>query len=62
MSAIISALDNYTPSQIGENGSVELAWSNGIRERIIQLSFQFQVFSSIPPHHLHKNLLSKAIT
>ena len=40
MSAIISALDNYTPSQIGENGSVELAWSNGIRERIIQLSFQ----------------------
>jgi Mg-chelatase subunit ChlD len=40
MSAIISALDNYTPSQIGENGSVELAWSNGIRERIVQLSFQ----------------------
>ena len=40
MSAIISALDNYTPSQIGENGSVEFAWSNGIRERIVQLSFQ----------------------
>ena len=40
MSAIISALDNYTPSQIGEKGSVELAWSNCIRERIVQLSFQ----------------------
>lgn len=40
MSAIISALDNYTPSQIGENGSMEFTWSNSIRERIIQLSFQ----------------------
>ena len=40
MSAIISALDNYTPSQIGENGSTEYTWSNSIRERIIQLSFQ----------------------
>jgi hypothetical protein len=40
MSAIISALDNYTPSQIGENGSVEYTWSNSIRERIVQLSFQ----------------------
>jgi hypothetical protein len=40
MSAIISALDNFTPSQIGENGSSEYTWSNNIRERIIQLSFQ----------------------
>jgi len=40
MSAIISALDNYTPSQIGENGSIEYTWSNSIRERIVQLSFQ----------------------
>jgi Mg-chelatase subunit ChlD len=40
MSAIISALDNYTPSQIGENGSTEYTWSNSTRERIIQLSFQ----------------------
>ena len=40
MSDIISVLDNYTSSQIGENGSVEFAWSNNIRERIIQLSFQ----------------------
>lgn len=40
MSAIISALDNYTPSQIGENGTTEYTWSNSVRERIIQLSFQ----------------------
>ncbi len=40
MSAIISALDNFTPSQIGENGSIEYTWSNSIREQILQLSFQ----------------------
>jgi len=40
MSSIISALDNYTPSQIGENGSIEYTWSNNIRERIVQLNFQ----------------------
>ena len=40
MSALISALDKYTPSQIGENGSCEYTWSNNIRERILQLSFQ----------------------
>ena len=40
MSAIISALDNYTPSQIGENGTTEYTWSNSVRERIIQLSVQ----------------------
>jgi hypothetical protein len=40
MSALISALDNFTPSQIGENGSCEYTWSNNIRERILQLSFQ----------------------
>ena len=40
MSLFISALDNFTPSQIGEKGSCEYTWSNGIRERIIQLNFQ----------------------
>lgn len=40
MSAMISALDNYTPSQIGEKGSIEYTWSNNLRERILQLSFQ----------------------
>jgi Mg-chelatase subunit ChlD len=40
VSAFISALDNFTPSQIGENGTKEYTWSNSIRERIVQLSFQ----------------------
>ena len=40
MSAIINALDSYTQMQIGEKGHVEYGWSNDIRERILQLSFQ----------------------
>jgi hypothetical protein len=40
VSAFVSALDYFTPSQIGEKGSVEYTWSNNIRERIVQLSFQ----------------------
>lgn len=40
MAAIISALDNYTPNQTGENGHVEYGWSNSTREQILQLSFQ----------------------
>lgn len=40
MAAIISALDNFTPQQHGENGHVEYGWSNGFRERIVQFSFQ----------------------
>lgn len=39
-SAFISALDNFTPSQIGEKGSCEYSWSNKLQERILQLSFQ----------------------
>ena len=37
MTTIISL---NTKSQIGENGSIEYSWSNNIREKIIQLSFQ----------------------
>ena len=37
MPAIISL---NTVSQIGEKGNIEYAWSNNIREKIIQLSFQ----------------------
>lgn len=40
MTAIISALDNYTPKQFGENGHAEYGWSNSIREKIVQFSFQ----------------------
>ena len=40
MSAIISALDKYTPVQAGENGHSEYAWSHDIQEKIVQFSFQ----------------------
>jgi len=40
MTAIITALDNHTPKQIGENRHTEYGWSNSIRERILQFSFQ----------------------
>ena len=40
MTALIKSLDNYTPTQIGENGHVEYGWSNSIQEQISQFSFQ----------------------
>ena len=40
MTALITALDNFTHSQIGENGHSEFTWSNNTREQILQLSFQ----------------------
>jgi len=40
MAALITALDNHTPKQLGENGHVELGWSNNIEEKIVQFSFQ----------------------
>jgi hypothetical protein len=40
MTALVSALDNFTPSQLGENGHSEYTWSSNTREQIIQLSFQ----------------------
>jgi len=40
MAALISALDTNTSKQIGENGHTENGWSNDIREKIVQFSFQ----------------------
>jgi Domain of unknown function (DUF2828) len=40
MHRVVSALDNYTPSQLGENGTEEYTWSNYIPEKITQLHFQ----------------------
>ena len=40
MSALINALDIHTSKQIGENGHAEYGYSNSIRERILQFSFQ----------------------
>jgi hypothetical protein len=40
MSALVSALDNHTPIQFGENGHAEYAWSHNVQERIAQLHMQ----------------------
>jgi hypothetical protein len=40
MAALVNALDNYTPTQFGENGHAEYGWSNSIQEKILQFSFQ----------------------
>ena len=40
MAAIFTALDNYTPIQIGENGHSEYGWSYNIQERITQFHTQ----------------------
>jgi hypothetical protein len=49
MSALISALDTFTPSQLGENGTKEYTWSNDLREKIVQLSFQLVRTKNIEP-------------
>jgi len=49
MAALISALDNYTPTQIGENGHVEYGWSNSTREKIVQLNFQLTRTENVKP-------------
>jgi len=40
MSALINALDNRVTKKIGENGHAEYSYSDSLRERVIQLSFQ----------------------
>jgi len=40
MAALVQALDNFTPIRTGENGHTELAWSNGLQERVVQFDFQ----------------------
>ena len=40
MSALVSAMDNYTSKNIGENGHAQYSWSNQLREKITQFFFQ----------------------
>ena len=68
MAALVNTLDNYTPTQFGENGHAEYGWSNSIQEKILQLSFQVtrtnedgvnrlaQTLSDILRQLKHKNL------
>lgn len=50
--ALISALDFFTPKQIGENGTTEYTWSNDVRDKILQLSFQLTRTNSDNYEHL----------
>lgn len=52
MTALVKALDSYTPLQIGENGHVEYGWSNNIQEKILQFSFQATRGSNIDKLHI----------
>ena len=54
MAAHIHALDNYTPSQSGEKGHLELGWSNNMKKKIVQ--FSFQLTRTENTSHLEKNL------
>ena len=36
----MNAMDTHTPKTIGENGHVQHSWSNDLREKIVQFSFQ----------------------
>ena len=56
MAALIKALDNYTPTQFGENGHVEYGWSNSIQEQIVQFSFQLTRTTNLLP--LENQLIS----
>lgn len=40
MSAIVSALDNFTQKNFGENGHVQYGWSNNVHELFTQFYFQ----------------------
>ena len=62
MAALITALDNYTPKQIGENGHIEYGWSNSIQEKIVQFSFQVTRCSDETGINNLKNVLSDILT
>jgi hypothetical protein len=40
MEEVYLAVENITPSKIGENGHIEYTWSTNVKERILQFSFQ----------------------
>lgn len=56
MAALVNALDNYTPTQYGENGHLEYGWSNSIQERIVQFSFQVTRTNEERIHYLEQTL------
>ena len=62
MAAIVNALDNYTKIQYGENGHIEYGWSNNIREKITQFSFQLTRTNNDWQLNNLKNILTELLT
>lgn len=62
MSVMIDALDNFTPSQIGENGHLEYGWSKCIQELIVQFSFQLTRTNSYQIGSLRDTLKSMLLS
>lgn len=50
MASLVSALDNHTPIQYGENAHKEYGWSHQLQESILQLSFQLTRTSDPSTH------------
>lgn len=46
-SPLISALDNYTQREVGENGHIQFGWSNEFSEQVVQYYFQLVRTSSM---------------
>ena len=62
MTALFNALDNYTPSQLGENGHSEFTWSNSTREQILQLSFQLTRCKDDKQIHKLSNIVDQILS
>jgi hypothetical protein len=62
MAAIVNALDNYSKIQYGENGHIEYGWSNNIREKITQFSFQLTRTNNDWQLNNLKNILTELLT
>jgi len=57
MAALVNALDNNTPLQLGENAHCERGWSKSIQERIVQFHFQLTRTTADRIDDLRKKLI-----
>ncbi len=62
MSSFVSALDKYTPKQVGEKGHVEYGWSHDLIEKICQLHFQLVRTKSEEAHESLDAKLTSILT
>ena len=60
MTELINADDKYANTQIGKKGHVEYGWSNNIREKILQFSYQLTRTNGVVIDNL-KNILKELL-